>query len=79
MQLIDTSARRRDPFGITIASMFLVIGIASVWIIYSNEGGWWWLLAPLTAFFLLFGAVGLASDIPKKERDERGRAIKKSQ
>lgn len=76
LRLIDTSTRRRDPFGITVASIFLVIGIASIWIIYSNDGGWWWLLSPLVAFFLLFGVVGLASDIPKKERDDRGRAIK---
>lgn len=76
LRLIGTDTKRRDPFGITIASMFLVFGGLSTWVILSNDSWWWWLLAPLALFFLTFGVVGLASDIPKKERDERGRAVK---
>ena len=76
LRLVGKGSARRDPFGITIAIVFLMIGVGCVATIYGNDGGWWWLLSPFAVFFLLFGFVGLASDVPKKEGDERGRAIK---
>lgn len=79
LRLVGKGSARRDPFGITIAIVFLVIGGACVATIYGNDGGWWWLLSPFAAFFVLFGIVGLASDIPRKERDERGRAVKEAE
>lgn len=66
----------REPFGIVLASTFLAIGAALSLVVYVH-GGWWWLLAGPIAFFFLFGAVGLAHDIPKVPRDGNGRHLPK--
>jgi len=74
LRIAGVDSKRRDPFGITLAVIFIVVGVASAWLVVS-AGGWWWLAAPIPGFFLLFGAVGLASDLQRKERDEKGRAV----
>lgn len=59
---------RRDPAGIVIATMFLIIGTGIAWSIYVF-GSWWWFGTPLVALLLVFGIFGLTQDLPKRVRD----------
>lgn len=74
LRLTGTDSKRRDPLGIVLASIFLVLGVSAAVVIWL-AGGWWWFASPIAGFFLVFGAAGLAIDSPRKERDERGRAL----
>lgn len=73
-RLTGSDSKRRDPFGIVLASIFLALGVSAA-VTIGLAGGWWWFASPIAGFFLLFGGAGLASDIPRKERDARGRAV----
>lgn len=68
-----SSEPRRDPFGIVLASVLLVFGFGTAWLTF--QGGWWMLLWIIAGPFILFGAVGLAHDVPKVPRDEHGRHL----
>ncbi len=67
-EIIDATGARRDPAGIVLAAMFLVLAVACL-VLAVILGGWWWLLLIGTAGLGLFGAVGLAEDARKKIRD----------
>lgn len=64
---------RREPAGIVLAVFLLVFG--AVFAGLALMGGWWALMWALAGPFLLFGAVGLAIDVPKVPRDENGRPL----
>lgn len=74
LRLAGADSKRRDPFGITLAVIFLILGGLSTWAI-TSAGGAWWFASPVAGFFLIFGFAGLALDAPRKERDERGRRL----
>jgi hypothetical protein len=64
----------RDPTGVLLAIIFLVVAAALV-VTSFREGGIWWFLIVPASFFGIFGLVGLGQDLPRRKRDERGRAI----
>jgi fatty acid desaturase len=74
LRITGSDSKRRDPLGIVLASIFLALGLATAWLIWM-AGGWWWFASPIAGFFLVFGAAGLSIDIPRKERDARGRPV----
>ncbi|MGW7421980.1 hypothetical protein ACWGJB_18280 [Streptomyces sp. NPDC054813] len=65
-------SERRDGFGITLASVFLIVSAGFAYY-FIEHSGWW--LALAGAFFLVFGLVGLASDVPRRQRDSQGRRV----
>lgn len=65
---------RRDPFGVTVASV-LVLSALGLFVLPVLNGGWWWLLALPALLLLAVGAAGLAQDVPKRVRDERGTPV----
>lgn len=71
----DSTTATRDRSGIAVAIAFLVVG-GALFQIVNTLGGWGLLLHVFTAFFLLFGIVGLSVSMPKVPRDEKGRRIK---
>ncbi|MFD8267013.1 MULTISPECIES: hypothetical protein [Streptomyces althioticus group] len=66
--------KRRDPFGIALASVFILIAVALVTASVLNGGWYWWLTVP-GAVTGIFGIAGLAQDATKRTRDERGRPM----
>ncbi|OEV29100.1 hypothetical protein AN219_18480 [Streptomyces nanshensis] len=70
IQVEDTA--RRDPYGITLATFFLLMTVGLVWAAVVNGGWYWWLILP-ASLTGLFGAAGLAQDSRKLTRDEQGR------
>lgn len=73
--LTSSGEPTRDPTGISVATMFLLIGTGLAWSVYVY-GSWWWWTSPIVLFFLVFGVVGLAQDLPRRARDGRGRPIR---
>ncbi|MGP5483349.1 hypothetical protein ACTXMZ_10245 [Brachybacterium alimentarium] len=66
---------RRDPFGIVLASAFLVVS-AALTATALCVGGWALLLLVPAAPALLFGLGGLALDAVKRPRDHAGRVVR---
>lgn len=64
-------APRRDPLGIIVASLMLAAAVAMLVALILN-GGWYFLLLIPIAVLLPIGAVGLAQDLPRRVRDDRG-------
>lgn len=59
------SEHKRSWFEVVVGLLFLV------------PGGWLaWTLTPFAGFLLLFGLVGLVQGLQKKQRDQKGHAIK---
>lgn len=73
--LLGGGAERRDPSGITIAVIFLIVCVVTAWQGYSG-GSWWRLLWVVAAFTGIFGVYGLVEGLGKAVRDERGRRVK---
>ncbi|WBB70584.1 hypothetical protein [Micromonospora sp. WMMD812] len=66
--------RRRDPLGVTLALILIASStFGGIWFI--REGGWWLLGLVAVAFVFTLGAVGLAQDVSKRKRDQKGRPI----
>ena len=72
--LQDESTKRRDPNGIGIAGLFLVLATLFTYeAIVAGSWAWsWWVGA---AVLWLIGGVGLGISLKRVERDERGRAL----
>ncbi|MFM9614057.1 hypothetical protein [Streptomyces niveiscabiei] len=66
--------KRRDPLGIVLAIVFILIAGALITASSLNGGWYWWLTVP-GAVTGIFGIVGLAQDATKRTRDERGRPM----
>ncbi|RSS34096.1 hypothetical protein [Streptomyces sp. WAC08241] len=72
-QLVEVEdVKRRDPFGIALAIVFILITVALLTASFLNGGWYWWLTVP-AAVTGIFGIAGLAQDATKRTRDERGR------
>jgi hypothetical protein len=65
----------RDPVGICLGIIILLIGLV-LFVAAFREAGLWWLLLVPAIFFAILGAVGLGQDLPRRKRDERGRVIR---
>jgi hypothetical protein len=64
----------RDPTGVLLAFIFLLVASALTVTCFREGGVWWFLIVP-ASFFGIFGLVGLGQDLPRRRRDPRGRAI----
>ncbi|MFI9026535.1 hypothetical protein [Streptomyces sp. NPDC053560] len=64
--------KRREPVGVVLGLLFIAIAIGLLVVGYVNGGAYWWLAAP-AAVIGTFGSAGLAQDVTKQTRDERGR------
>ncbi|MEU6535695.1 hypothetical protein [Streptomyces sp. NPDC047000] len=72
-QMIEVEdVKRRDPFGIALAIVFILLAGALITTSFLNGGWYWWLTVP-GAVTGIFGIAGLAQDAAKRTRDERGR------
>lgn len=72
---MTTRTPRRAPLGIILATLLLAAAGANL-AAAATLGGWWWLLmAPALALALL-GGTGLAMDLPKVPRDDKGNQLK---
>lgn len=76
VELSEAGKKRRDPAGIGLAIGFLVVASGSAWVANTHEHAWAVLWLPAAILFL-FGLVGLTQDAWPRERDARGRPIKK--
>jgi hypothetical protein len=71
-RLAGEDEKRRDPFGVVLALVFL--GFAGwTWTLALDGSNWWVVLA---TFLTTFGFVGLGSDAFRAKRDERGRRLR---
>ncbi|MFG3267028.1 hypothetical protein [Streptomyces bobili] len=66
--------KRRDPFGIALAIVFILISAGLIFASFLNGGWYWWLTLP-GAVTGIFGIAGLSQDATKRTRDERGRPM----
>ncbi|MFD5983659.1 hypothetical protein [Streptomyces cyaneofuscatus] len=74
-QIIEVEdKKRRDPFGVVLAIIFILIAASLIAASFINGGLYWWLTVP-GAVTGIFGLAGLAQDATKRNRDERGRPI----
>ncbi|MEU6814729.1 hypothetical protein [Streptomyces sp. NPDC046860] len=74
-QMIEVEdQKRRDPLGIALAIVFILIALGLVAASFLNGGWYWWLTVP-GALTGIFGIAGLAQDATRRTRDERGRPI----
>jgi hypothetical protein len=74
-QMVDVEdKKRRDPFGMALAIVFIAISSGLLVASFRNGGWYWWLTIP-AAITAIFGVAGLAQDATKRTRDERGRPI----
>lgn len=69
------SEHKRSWFEVVVGLLFLIPGGLLAWTI-KHIGGWAWTLTPFAGFLLLFGLVGLVQGLQKKQRDQKGHAIK---
>ena len=71
---MTTSTPRRAPLGIAVATALLITaGAAAAAAV--TLGGWWWMLTAPAAALALLGGTGLALDLPKVPRDDKGNRI----
>lgn len=71
---VDETTKRRDPSGMTLAALFLLGGALLMYVGWSARS-WDWVWWITGGFCVLIGAVGMAQDGTKAERDERGRRV----
>ena len=75
LQLVDQEHEtRRDPSGIVLGLLLIVIG-AWLSLLIGRTGGWWWLFSPCAGFVLLLGIVGLTDAAGRSRRNEKGRKV----
>lgn len=72
---VDEEVQRRNPFGMTLAALFLVGGLLLA-NVGRNAQSWQWTWWVAAVVCLVFGAVGMAQDAASVERDERGRPVR---
>lgn len=72
--LRDETTKRRDPTGFVLAIVFL-LGGAWAGIAAFTGSGWW--LGILAFVLLALGATGLSQDAVRRERDAKGRPIRR--
>lgn len=70
----DDTTKRRDPFGMTLAGLFLLGGGLLIYVGW-NARSWAWVWWISGVVCLLLGAGGMAQDGIKAGRDERGRRV----
>lgn len=76
IEKLDTERQKtREPFGFGLAIAFILLGIATGMPAITFGGSWLFLLFA-TAFFFLFGTVGLLTDGRKVVRDSNGKEKK---
>ncbi|MEV8337038.1 hypothetical protein [Leucobacter sp. NPDC077196] len=75
LELAGAGGKTRDFFGISLATLFIGLGVAMLYLVQSLGNGYWIFLHLLTALFFLFGVVGLGESVKKTHRDERGRKV----
>ncbi|MGI9194587.1 MAG: hypothetical protein ACR2FO_08805 [Actinomycetota bacterium] len=72
MQLVDDEEqKRRDPFGIVLAVIFIALAAWTAFLAYQGSHGWLVAAVPLA----LLGVVGLAQDAVPRKRNEKGRPL----
>ncbi|GAA1580308.1 hypothetical protein GCM10009678_73760 [Actinomadura kijaniata] len=75
-QIAEEGELKREPVGIILATIFLLISAGMILTAF-NSGGWWWISLLPASFFLLFGIAGLQQDAIPRKRDEKGRPIER--
>jgi hypothetical protein len=68
------SLKRRDPTGIGVAFFFALVAVTAAYFAFRDDGSLWWLW--LGAPCAVLSIVGFSQDAVRRERDERGRAIR---
>lgn len=71
-QIAKGDGKSRDPFGITLGIMFVLIGAGVAWAARSVDGLLDWVLWPLAGAMLILGVSGLLIDGKRAHRDEKG-------
>jgi hypothetical protein len=74
----DEDKRTRDPRGVVLGIVLMLVGGWLVWLALDHGGGWWHFLTVFGALLFAVAAVGTAQDSSKHHRDERGRVISRS-
>ncbi|NUS72685.1 MAG: hypothetical protein HOQ05_04680 [Corynebacteriales bacterium] len=70
------TVKRRDPIGIVLGIVFT--GGGAYLGVLAFKGGWWWFFLVLAIVGVPLGMVMIADALPKAERDDSGRRLKKN-
>lgn len=73
-RLTGTDSKRRDPLGIVIGIVLIVLGIGLAVAAFYAQGAWWVLSAP-AALAVTLGITGLVQSCPRLERDDKGNPV----
>jgi hypothetical protein len=73
----DEDERSRDPRGVVLGIVLMIVGAWLVWTAF-DLGGWWHVLTVFGMLLFSVAAFGTAQDATKQRRDERGRVIARS-
>ncbi|MBV2353469.1 hypothetical protein KUM39_03700 [Streptomyces sp. J2-1] len=74
----DEDRRSRDPRGVVLGILLMVVGGWLTWVGFDQGGGWWHFLTAFGVLLFLIAAFGTVEDSTKRQRDERGHVIRRT-
>ncbi|OII67459.1 hypothetical protein [Streptomyces sp. CC77] len=75
----DEDRRSRNPRGVVLGVLLMVVGGWLIWVGFDLGGGWWHFLTAFGVLLFLIAAFGTTEDATMHQRDERGRVIRRTE
>ncbi|TFD16603.1 hypothetical protein E3T26_03945 [Cryobacterium sp. TMT1-21] len=73
-QLDTQDTARRNPIGVVLGVLILIVAGAASWLMAST-GAWWWLATPGVALLWAAGFIGIGQSLPSVPRAANGQSL----